>query len=62
MVRCLDCCNLTKSWIPTSKPEWLFDEKWKCKITGTLFDMYYLVEKERYCNDYGKHQTTEHKT
>lgn len=54
MVRCLDCCNLVKAWIHTTKPDWLFDERWKCKATGELFEMYYLVEKERECRHYIK--------
>jgi len=62
MVRCLDCCNLVRSWIPTAKPEWLFDEMWKCRITGKLFEMYYLVEIERYCNDHGKQPTARHES
>jgi len=49
MVKCLECCNLIKSWIPTTRPDWLFDERLKCKVTGEAFEMYYLVEKEREC-------------
>lgn len=49
MVRCLDCLNLVKAFFPTTSPDSLFDEKWRCKVTGQVFEMHYLVEKEREC-------------
>ena len=54
MVRCLDCHNLITSWIPATKPDILFDKTRKCKVTGQLFEMYYLMEKERQCTHYNK--------
>jgi hypothetical protein len=54
MVRCFDCCNLVKSWKPTAKPDWLFEEKWRCRVTGNLLEKYYLIEKERECIFYEK--------
>lgn len=52
MVRCLDCYNLIKSWIPTTKLDRLFDEVPKCKVTGETFEMYYLIEKEKECRNF----------
>ena len=54
LVRCFDCCNLIKSWIPTTKPEWLFEEGWKCKATGEFVERYYLIEKEKEFKHYEK--------
>ena len=54
MVRCFDCCNLIKTWKPTTKRDWLFEEKWKCKVTGEVFGKYYLISKERECPFYEK--------
>ena len=54
MVRCFDCCNLIKSWRPTAKSDWLFEEKWKCKSTGEVFEKYYLIKTERECPFYEK--------
>jgi len=54
MVQCFDCCNLIKSWKPTIKRDWLFEEKWKCKITDKQLLEYYLIQKERECKDYEK--------
>ena len=54
MVRCFDCCNLIRSWKPTTKRDWLFEEKWKCKATSEAFEEYYLIEMERECKYYEK--------
>jgi len=54
MVRFFDCCNLIKSWKPTTKSDWLFEEKWKCKITDEQLAEYYLIPKERECKHYEK--------
>ena len=45
--RCFDCCNLINSWIPITKPEWLFEERWKSKATGEIVERYHVIEKER---------------
>ncbi len=54
MARCLDCCNLMKSWKPIVKSDWLFEERWKCNVTSEAFGKYYLIEKERECLFYEK--------
>lgn len=54
MVKCSDCCNLVKSWKPTAKRDWLFEEQWKCKATDETFEKYYLIEKGRECKNYEK--------
>ena len=54
MVRCFDCCNLIKSWKPTTKRDWLFEETWRCKVTGERVEQYYFKQKERDCKHYEK--------
>jgi len=54
MVRCLDCRNLIKSWKPTVKTDWMFEERWKCSVSSEAFGSYYLIEKERECFFYEK--------
>jgi len=54
MVKCFNCCNLIKSWKPTTKSDWLFEEKWKCKATGQFLEKYYLIKKERECKHHEK--------
>jgi len=54
MVRCFDCCKLIKSWKPTTQRDWLFEETWKCKVTGETVGKYLLVQKERECKYYEK--------
>jgi len=46
--------NLIRSWKPTTKRDWLFEEQWKCKATSETFERYYLIEKERECKAYEK--------
>ena len=54
MVRCFDCCKLIKSWRPTTKRDWLFEETWRCKVTGERVEQYYFKQKERDCKHYEK--------
>ena len=54
MVRCFNCCNLIKSWKPTTKSDWLFEEKWKCRVSGEQFADYHLIHQERECKHYEK--------
>jgi len=54
MVRCFDCVNLMKSWRPTTKRDWLFEDKWACKVTSEIVEKYYLIQKERECKNYEK--------
>ena len=54
MVKCFDCCNLIKSWKPTTKSDWLFEEKWKCKVSGEQLVEYHLIHKEIECKHYEK--------
>lgn len=49
MVRCLDCYNLVEAFLPATVQGALFDEKWRCKAKGRVFEEYYLVEIEREC-------------
>jgi len=54
MVRCFSCCNLIKSWKPTTQRDWLFEERWKCKATGETVGKYRFMRKERECKHYEK--------
>jgi len=36
------------------KSDWLFEEKWECRVTCEVFEKYYLIEKERDCSFYEK--------
>ena len=49
MVRCLDCQNLVRAYFPTTTKGALFNEKWRCKVTGQVFEESRLVEIERQC-------------
>ena len=49
MVRCFNCRNLVGAYFPATVKGALFDKKWKCKATGQVFEMYYLIEMEREC-------------
>ncbi len=50
MVRCFDCCNLIKSWKPKTKRDWLFEETWRCKVTGERVEQYYFNRKSESAN------------
>ncbi len=54
MVRCFDRCNLIKSWKPKTKRDWLFEETWRCKVTGERVEQYYFKQKEREGKHYEK--------
>jgi hypothetical protein len=34
------------SWKPTTKTDWLFEENWRCRVTGNLLEKHYLIKKE----------------
>lgn len=54
MAQCFDCCNLVRSWKPTVKTDWLFEETWKCEVTDEQLVEYYLIHAERECKHYEK--------
>ncbi|MCW4052113.1 MAG: hypothetical protein NWE78_02740 [Candidatus Bathyarchaeota archaeon] len=54
MVRCFGCSNLIRSWKPTTQRDWLFEEQWKCKVTGETVGKYHSSQKERECKHYEK--------
>ncbi len=54
MVRCFDCCNLIRSWRPATRRDWLFEEQWKCKVTGEAVGKYHFRQRERECKHHEK--------